>query len=67
MSVAYGMSDKLHPTRASWKGLRQDERLGQNLFTSPEPSRRHKKHLTPSAYFRLARGTRGTLWQDGEP
>jgi hypothetical protein len=25
------------------------------------------KRPTPSAYFRLARGTRGTLWQDGEP
>jgi hypothetical protein len=25
------------------------------------------KRLTPSVYFRLARETRVTLWQDGEP
>jgi hypothetical protein len=67
MSVACGTNDKLNPTQALWRGLGRDGRLGRHLSTSPEPLRRHRKRPTPSAYFHLARGTRVTLWQDGEP
>jgi hypothetical protein len=67
MLVACGTNDKLHPARTLRRGLGRDERLGRHFSASPKPLRRHQKRPTPSACYRLARGTHVTLWQDGEP
>jgi hypothetical protein len=66
MSVACGANDKLHPARVLWRGLGRDGHLGQHPLPHPDHPRHHQKRLTPMPYFRLARGTRVTLWQDGE-
>jgi hypothetical protein len=60
------MNDKLYPTRALQKGLGQDRCLRRQFPPRPRP-RDVIKAPNPSAYFCLARGTRGALWQDEEP
>jgi hypothetical protein len=69
----------LYPARALWKGLGQDRRLRQQISARLSPMMSSKcptpvpcrERLSPRptllAYFCLARGTHGALWQGGDP